>query len=260
MKWRLNNRIYIVGAGQAGIAIANEIRAKGIFGRVAAFLDDDPDKIGRRIQGIPIMGPVEDVVAVLNATPDDEAIIALPSGTRAQLRSVYDLLRRADFARIRILPSLSQVIDGDAHLVLTREINPEDLLSRDPVAVSLRESLAYVRGKRVLITGAGGSIGSELARQLLSGGAQRLYLFGHGENSIFAIDRELRLLQKEGVGEAATIVPVIGELQDGDYIALPDEPPAGRHRLPHGGAQARDAHGGQPGRGRQEQRVRHRAT
>jgi FlaA1/EpsC-like NDP-sugar epimerase len=86
------------------------------------------------------------------------------------------------------------------------------------VAVNLKESLAYLRGKRVLVTGAGGSIGSELCRQLLSGGASRLYLFGHGENSIYLIDRELRILQEEGVGEKATIVPVIGDLKDRDYM------------------------------------------
>ncbi|MFW5994964.1 MAG: UDP-N-acetylglucosamine 4,6-dehydratase family protein, partial [Spirochaetia bacterium] len=79
-------------------------------------------------------------------------------------------------------------------------------------------ALRYLRGKRVLVTGAGGSIGSELCRQLLSGGADRLYLFGHGENSIYEIDRELRLLQEEGVGEKATIVPIIGEIQDADYM------------------------------------------
>ncbi len=219
MKWRLRSRIYVIGAGQAGIAIANEInRGKGIFGRVVAFLDDDPDKVGHRVQGVPIMGPIQDVVAVLNTTADDEAVIAIPDGSRERLRRIYGLLRQAGFVRIRILPNLSQVVDGDAHLVLTREINPEDVLSHDQLTVSLRESLAYVRGRRVLVTGAGGSIGSELARQLLSGGAQRLYLFGHGENSIFGIDRELRILQKEGVGEAATIVPVIGELQDRDYV------------------------------------------
>jgi FlaA1/EpsC-like NDP-sugar epimerase len=86
------------------------------------------------------------------------------------------------------------------------------------VAVNLKESLAYLRGKRVLVTGAGGSIGSELCRQLLSGGAARLYLLGHGENSIYLVDRELRLLQEEGVGEKSVLVPVIGDLKDRDYI------------------------------------------
>ena len=99
-----------------------------------------------------------------------------------------------------------------------REIDPQDLLTRTPVTISLKKSLAYLRGKRVLITGAGGSIGSELCRQLLSGGAERLYLFGHGENSIYQIYKELKILQAGGVGDKATIVPVIGELKDSEYM------------------------------------------
>jgi FlaA1/EpsC-like NDP-sugar epimerase len=94
----------------------------------------------------------------------------------------------------------------------------QDLLGRNPVRVNLKKSLAYLRGKRVLVTGAGGSIGSELCRQLLSGGVERLYLFGHGENSIYEIDRELRLLQDEGVGEKTAIVPILGDLKDRDFL------------------------------------------
>jgi FlaA1/EpsC-like NDP-sugar epimerase len=211
-------KITIIGAGLAGISIAKEIRLKGIFGRIVTFLDDDPAKIGKKINGIPILGPIEDVVHLIKPSPEDEALIAIPSGSRDQLQRIYRLLREAGFSRIRILPGLSQILDGEAHFILTREINPEDFLTRDPVKVSLKESLAYVRGKRVLITGAGGSIGSELSRQLLSGGAERLYLFGHGENSIYSIDHELRLLQEEGVGEKATVVPVIGELKDRQFM------------------------------------------
>ena len=118
------------------------------------------------------------------------------------------------------MPRLSQVLDAGAHLIQAREIDPEDFLARNPVKVDLRTSLAYVRGRRVLVTGAGGSIGSELCRQLLEGGAERLYLFGHGENSLYEIERELRLLQEEGVGERATIVPILGEIQDREYMAF----------------------------------------
>jgi FlaA1/EpsC-like NDP-sugar epimerase len=103
-------------------------------------------------------------------------------------------------------------------MIQTRSIDLQDLLGRNPVAIKLKQSLAYLRNKRVLVTGAGGSIGSELCRQLLSGGVARLYLFGHGENSIYQIDRELRLLQDEGVGEKAALVPVIGDLRDTDYM------------------------------------------
>ncbi|MFW5742236.1 MAG: polysaccharide biosynthesis protein [Spirochaetota bacterium] len=211
------NRIYIIGAGFAGASIAAEIRRKGILGQVVAFLDDDREKIGTRIEGTPVLGPIDAVIDLLQRTPADEALIAMPGASRERLRQIYLVLLRAGFARIRILPSVAELVDGEAHLIQTREINPEDLLGRNPVRINLRESLAYLRGRRVLITGAGGSIGSELARQLLSGGAERLYLFDHGENALYEIERELRLLQEEGVGDHATIVPVVGELQDADY-------------------------------------------
>jgi FlaA1/EpsC-like NDP-sugar epimerase len=212
------NRIYIIGAGLTGLALAREIQAKPIFGRVVAFLDDDPQKIGRRLNAVPVLGPLDAVTELLKTTPADEAIIAIPGATREQLRRIHHLLTAADFSRIRIVPQLSQLLSGEPHLIQARELNPEDLLARQPVRVDLKKSLAYLRGKRVLVTGAGGSIGSELARQLLYGGAERLYLFGHGENSIYEAERELRLLQEAGVGEKATIVAVIGELQDRDYV------------------------------------------
>jgi len=150
--------------------------------------------------------------------PADEAIIAIPNAGREYLKELYTILKKAGFQQIRILPGISQIIEGDAHLIQTRSIDLQDLLGRNPVTINLKQSLAYLRGKRVLVTGAGGSIGSELCRQLLSGGVARLYLLGHGENSIYQIDRELRLLQEEGVGEKAAIVPVIGDLKDPDYV------------------------------------------
>ena len=212
------NRIYIIGAGFAGASIAAEIRRKGILGVVVAFLDDDRAKIGTRIDGIPVLGPINDVIALLHSAPAEEALIAMPGIGRDRLKQIYLLLLRAGFARVRILPDVAHLVDGEAHLVQTREIDPEDLLGRTPVRINLRESLAYLRGRRVVITGAGGSIGSELARQLLSGGAERLFLFDHCENAAYEVDRELRLLQEEGVGDRATIVPVVGELQDADYM------------------------------------------
>ncbi|MDR1637526.1 MAG: polysaccharide biosynthesis protein [Treponema sp.] len=218
MTTKKSGRLYIIGAGFAGQTLANEIRAKAVFGEVVAFLDDDPEKIGRRIDGVPVLGPIRDVARLLRMKAADEAIIAIPGASREYLKEIYGILKKAGFEKIRILPGISQIIQGDAHLIQTRSIDPQDLLGRTPAAINLRESLAYLRGKRVLVTGAGGSIGSELCRQLLSGGASRLYLFGHGENSIYQIDRELRLLQEEGVGEKAVLVPVIGDLKDGDYV------------------------------------------
>jgi len=214
----MEKRIYIIGAGFAGQTIADDIKRKKIFGKVNAFLDDDKSLIGTTIDGIPVLGPISSVASVLGNSAADEAIIAIPSAPTERIREIYETLYKNGFSHIKILPGISQVIEGSAHLVQTREIDPLDILGRTPVTISLKESLNYLRGKRVLITGAGGSIGSELARQLLSGGAERLYLFGHGENSICSIYRELRLLQAEGVGEKATIVPIIGDMRDREYV------------------------------------------
>lgn len=218
MSVKKGNRIFIIGAGFAGANIAEEINRKKHAGEVVAFLDDDSEKIGGTIKGIPVLGPINAFTKILRTTPADEAIIAIPTAERGELARIYNTLSKAEFTRIRILPNISQIVNGHAHLVQARDINPEDLLGRNPVAIDLVESLSYLRGKRVLITGAGGSIGSELARQLLSGGAERLYLLGHGENSIYRIDKELRRLQEGGVGEKATVVPVIGDLQDRSYM------------------------------------------
>jgi FlaA1/EpsC-like NDP-sugar epimerase len=213
-----SRRLYIIGAGFAGRSLANEIMSKAVFGEVVAFLDDDPQKIGRHIEGIPVLGPIRDVARLLRMNPADEAIIAIPGASREYLKELYSILKKAGFEKISILPGISQIIEGDARLIQTRSIDPQDLLGRTPVAMQLKQSLAYLRGKRVMVTGAGGSIGSEICRQLLSAGTSRLYLFGHGENSIYQIDHELRLLQEGGVGEKTSLVPVIGDLKDPDYM------------------------------------------
>ena len=215
---KMEKRIYIIGAGFAGQTIADDIKRKKIFGKVNAFIDDNKDLIGTSIDGVPVLGPISGVASVLQNSDLDEAIIAIPSAPTERIREIYETLTRNGFSHIKILPGISQVVTGTAHLVQTREIDPLDILGRTPVTISLKESLSYLRGKRVFITGAGGSIGSELARQLLSGGAERLYLFGHGENSICQIYRELRLLQQEGVGEKATVVPIIGDMRDREYV------------------------------------------
>ncbi len=210
--------IYIIGAGFAGQEIANELKRKGIFGKVIGFIDDDTQKIGSEIDGIPVFGPISTMDRIQKEKPADEAIIAIPGGPSERLKRIYSILKNSRINSIRLLPGISQIIDGDAHLIQTRDISAEDLIGRDPAVISLKKSLSYLRGKRVLITGAGGSIGSELSRQLLSGGAQRLYLLDHGENNLYEIEAELKLLQEEGVGEAAAIVPVIGDLQDRQYM------------------------------------------
>lgn len=215
---KIEGRLYIIGAGFAGQMIANDIAKKKVFGTVSAFLDDDKNLIGTKIDGIPVIGPIDSIADVLRVNGADQAVIAIPSAPVERIRKIYSSLKKCGFLQIKILPSISQVIDEKAHIIQARDINPLDILGRTPVTIPLAKSLSYLRGKRVLITGAGGSIGSELARQLLSGGAERLYLFGHGENSIVNIYRELHVLQDEGVGQKASIVPIIGDMKDREYV------------------------------------------
>ena len=138
-RWK---RIYIIGAGFTGVTLAKEIQTKRIFGRVVAFLDDDPEKIGKRILDIPILGPLEAVVDLIKTTPADEAIIAIPGATREQMKKIYATLTRAEFSRIRIVPRISQILEGEAHLIQARDLDPEDLLARAPVKVNLKRSLS----------------------------------------------------------------------------------------------------------------------
>ena len=215
---KVSSRIFIVGAGFAGKAIARELREKEPEREIVAFLDDDREKIGSQSDGIPILGPVAGCIPLLKESANDEVIIACPSASRQQIKEIYDLLSKTDIGRIRILPTVSSIVTGDVHLVQARDIDPEDLLGRTPVSINLSDTLKNMKGKRVLITGAGGSIGSELSRQLLHAGAERIYILGHGENSIYKLEKELKRLQAGGVGKDAIIVPVIGELQDRDYI------------------------------------------
>ncbi|MDX9799885.1 MAG: polysaccharide biosynthesis protein [Spirochaetia bacterium] len=213
----MKNKIAIIGIGEAGRSLCKEIQKKGIVGDIVCFVDDNKEKIGKVFENIIIEGPISDIQKIQKKHKADEALIAIPSASRKRIKEIYALLQKGNFKRILILPGISQIIDGSAHLIQAREISTLDILGRNPVVIPLKKTLEYLRDTRVLITGAGGSIGSELARQLLSAGASRLYLFGHGENSIYETEKELRLLQKEGVGEKATIIPIIGELQDRDF-------------------------------------------
>ena len=153
MLTRSDSRLYIIGAGFAGQMIANDLKRKKVFGKVVAFLDDDKSLVGKEIDGISVLGPIDDITSVLRPTGIDEAILALPSASVERIKEIYEILKKNGFLHIKILPSISQVVNGTAHLVQAREIDPLDILGRTPVTISLRESLSYLRGKRVLITG-----------------------------------------------------------------------------------------------------------
>lgn len=216
VKQNIHNTI-IVGTSAVAQSIALQIIQKKIVGTVIGFISEK-EEYPKQISSIPVLGSINQIKDILLTNRCDSALIAIPNCDTTQLQNIYFLLQKAGVPDIRILPELYLLEETQGHLIQAREIEMEDLLGRAPVKINLRASLNYLRGKRVLVTGAGGSIGGELARQLLYGGAQRLYLLDHSENNIYQIEKELRTLQEEGVGEKAIIVPVIGELQDKDYV------------------------------------------
>lgn len=189
-------RILIVGAGDAGEAVWRELnRVDSSQNYVVGFIDDDRSKHGLTIHGVQVMGSADIIPESVLAHEISEIIIALPSADPEEMRRIFSLCSPTK-ARIRILPSYATFLKrGDEVLPTMRDIQLEDLLRRDSVTSDMSQVAEALEGERVMITGAGGSIGSELARQVASYHPSSLVLLGRGENSIFEIDQELRHTQ-----------------------------------------------------------------
>lgn len=183
-------RILIIGAGDAGIMLLEEFEKRPHLGKVIAFMDDSKRKIGRKIRGIPVFGPITETMEIVERENIDEVIIAIPSATKEEMSRI---LKSIDLRRVRVrtLPGIYELTDGKVRIGHLRDISIEDLLGREQVKVNLKEIGSYLRGKRILVTGAGGSIGSELCRQIARMEPDLLILLGHGENSVYLIDEEL---------------------------------------------------------------------
>lgn len=189
--------------------IAREITKHPRLGlKAVAFLDDDRRKIGREIADVPVVGVTAEVATASERYGVDEVLIAMPSAAGAAVRRIAESCIAAAVT-YRILPGIFEIIHGDARLSQLREVEVEDLLKRDPIQLDLESIRESVAGKRILVTGAGGSIGSELCRQLTSFDPELLVLLGHGENSLFNIAMEL-----EQKFAAANAVPVVGDIRD----------------------------------------------
>lgn len=183
-------RLLIVGAGEAGRALVREIRAEGLPVEPVAFLDDDLALVGQRIEDLPVVGTTARLVEAAREVAAQEILIAIPSARGALIRRLVLLARHARLP-FRIVPGIRAIIEGDVSFAQVRPISPEDLLGRESVVFQAAPAAAVVQGRSVLVTGAGGSIGSELCRQLLALAPAELILLGRGENSIFEIEAEL---------------------------------------------------------------------
>lgn len=204
-------RVLIFGAGRAGESVVREIqRNENLRYEVVGFLDDEPEKLGQIIHGCKVLGNRSILNQVIAVKKVEEIIIAIPSASGEVLREIVKLCRDTRI-RFKTLPGLQDLIDGRLVSLQIRDIAIEDLLRRAPTEINLAEIAAYITGKNVLITGAGGSIGSEICRQILPFRPSKLILLGHGETSIFNILNEL---MKDPQVTANQLVPLIADIQD----------------------------------------------
>ena len=186
-------KVLIVGAGEAGSLMSREMLRHPEMGlKPVGFLDDDPRKVGHRIGPVPVLGTVEHLDTVIQKIEVDEVVIALPSAGGSVVREVVDKITASKSGvTYRIMPGLYEILSGRVDIKRMREVEIDDLLGRPPVTLDTASILGYLEGKTVMITGAGGSIGSEIVRQVCRFRPKELILFGHGENSIYQLEREL---------------------------------------------------------------------
>jgi FlaA1/EpsC-like NDP-sugar epimerase len=206
-------RLLIVGAGDHGEALAREVgRHPDLHYRLVGFLDDDESKRGLLIHSAPVLGRIAAIEAVVRSRAVQEVIIAIPSASGAQIRRILALCEGLP-VRLRTTPGFAVLEPAEsARGPAVRDVAPEDLLRRPPVRVDLASMAGYLQGERVLITGAGGSIGSELVRQVIRFGPERVLLLGRGENSIFEVEQEIP------AAERGRLVPIIADVRDRERL------------------------------------------
>jgi FlaA1/EpsC-like NDP-sugar epimerase len=189
---RAGHEVLIVGAGNGGQQVAAELRRNpGLRSAPVGFVDDDPRKQGMRVAGHKVLGATDDLPRVLDAVKPDEVIIAIPSAPGILRQRVVTACRDRSIP-VRMLPTTFELLSGGVNLMRqVREVQVEDVLGREPVRVEIDRVGAYLSGRVVLVTGAGGSIGSELCRQIARVGPKQMVLVDNSENALFEIRREL---------------------------------------------------------------------
>jgi len=207
-------RVLIAGAGASGGMIVRELLGHPQLGLVPlGFVDDDPSKLHHKLHDLPVFGRLDEIPAIARRLRIDEIVIAMPSAPGAVIRNVVRAAAEAHL-KTRTVPGLGDLLSGRLQVTALREVNIEDLLRREPVRTDLAQVRGLAAGETVLVTGAGGSIGSELCRQIAHLGPRRLVLVGHGENSIFDIHQELA----EGYPDLQ-VFTVIVDIRDRDRMA-----------------------------------------
>jgi Predicted nucleoside-diphosphate sugar epimerases len=201
--------IMIIGAGSAGQMILRDINsAKEVGDRVVCIIDDNKNKQGRYIDGVPVVGGRDSILEAVERYDVQKIFLALPSATMAERRDILAICRETK-CELKNLPGMYQLVKGEVSVTNLKNVSIEDLLGRDPIQVNSNEVYEFVYGKTVLVTGGGGSIGSELCRQVAEHHPKRLIIFDVYENNAYSIQLELREKHPE-----LDLVTLIGSVRD----------------------------------------------
>ena len=184
--------VMVIGAGEAANVIIKEIVNSNFSTMVIkCIIDDDKGKWGRYIQGIKVVGGREKIVECADVYGVDEIIVAMPSASRSSIREILEICKDTN-CKLRSLPGMYQLVNGEVNVSKLRDVEVEDLLGRDPISVDMDSILGYVQGKVVLVTGGGGSIGSELCRQIAAHRPKQLVIVDIYENAVYDVQQELK--------------------------------------------------------------------
>jgi FlaA1/EpsC-like NDP-sugar epimerase len=210
-----DKRVLIVGAGDAGQVIVREMRSSHqLQMQLVGFVDDDPHKRNTQIFGVKVLGTQSELAEIVHDEKIDEVIIAIPSASGSQVKAIVERCRAMN-VKFRTLPSVADLIDGSVSVQLLRDVSLEDLLGRKPISLDQVQINSYLKGKRVLVTGAGGSIGSEICRQLVRFNPAKLILFDNAETPLFLIEQEISESHPY-----VPLVPIIGDVRNSSRIEV----------------------------------------
>ena len=210
---QINSRIMVIGAGSAGQMLIRDIQRAGeVDGEVVCIIDDNQNKWGRTIDNIPVVGGRENILEMVEKYSIDKIFLAIPSATAQQRRDILNICNETS-CELKNLPGMYQLVLGQVTASAMRNVSVEDLLGRDPIRVDLQEVFQFINGKTVLVTGGGGSIGSELCRQIAAHSPKELIIFDIYENNAYSIQLEL----KEKYPDLKLIV-LIGSVRDSRRI------------------------------------------
>jgi FlaA1/EpsC-like NDP-sugar epimerase len=207
--YKKGRAMLIIGAGDCGEKICRQFRENPLVqSHVKGFLDDDHSKIGRNIHGVPVLGTIDAIETIAPGMEIEDVIIAIPSAGSKRMRQIVDLCRKAD-VDFKIIPDMGELIDGRINISAIRNVEYRDLLGREPVRLDREEIGGYLGKKCVLVTGAGGSIGTGLCRQICRFAPETIVLMERAESPLYEIDLELTKNFKD-----VTVAPVLADIQD----------------------------------------------